>query len=109
MAYCKNCIFWQPYKGDEPTMPRRSSHACVARTFKFKDPDGNDKVAITALKRIRDEDTATRTVVMRDTDPAPHYGQRTKPKFTCQASKAKHQPKLRGDFPAIPKPVKVDA
>lgn len=79
---CKNCRLWRPYQGDEPTMPKTKSHACMLRLIdKDTDVEG-EKVTVPTM---RDD---------KDTRPGPHYHKRTHPSFTCGYFVAKHSPRV---------------
>lgn len=78
---CKTCRLWRPYKGNEPTVPARSSHACMLRLVD-KETDGEEKVTVPTM---RDD---------KDTRPGPFHLQRTHPKHTCGYHVAKPLPRV---------------
>ena len=102
MTYCKNCIFWNIYQGNEVTLPKRNAHACTVRIHEYVDKDGDTAFAVTALAVVKEIDQKKKLVQEIPTKPGPFYGERTKPKFSCGAGRAKHKPKIKATIPAIP-------
>jgi hypothetical protein len=90
---CKNCQLWRPYKGKEPTLPKTKAHACLLRLHERKDKDGNVKL----IPSLRDHD-----------DKGPHWGQRTKPGFSCDHFVAKHAPHVRQKAFELPAELATD-
>lgn len=90
---CRNCSFWNVYRGDEPTLPKRTSRACTQRGATYEGPNGDPKNLVTNKRDFIEIKDGKRTRV--ETEPGPHYGQRTKPNFVCAHFVGKHPPKLK--------------
>lgn len=80
MKRCKNCAMWQPYRGNEPTIPGRARNACQLHL-------GLRKTTTGKLVRVP-------TFNPKD-EPGPHCGKRTEPNFVCQFFVAKKPPRVK--------------
>ena len=89
MKRCKNCKLWRPYKGNEPTVPKRSSHACLLRLIEIQ-RNGETVQQPTMIEQYHNK-----AGELVQTTPGPHHRKRTGPNFSCEHFAGKRPPILK--------------